>query len=29
MDAALAHDGAGEEQASSNLLLKDLYRGTP
>ena len=29
MDAALAHEGAGEEQASSNLLLKDLYRATP
>ena len=26
MDAALAHDGAGEGQASSNPLLTDLYR---
>ena len=26
MDAALAHDGAGEGQASANPLLKDLYR---
>ena len=26
MDAALAHDGAGEGQASSNPLLVDLYR---
>ena len=29
MDAALAHDGAGEGQASSNPLLNELYRGTP
>ena len=28
MDAALAHDGAGEGQASSNPLLNELYRGT-
>ena len=28
MDAALAHDGAGEGQASANSLLKDLYRDT-
>ena len=26
MDAALAHDGAGEGQASANPLLTDLYR---
>ena len=29
MDAALAHDGAGEGQASSSPLLNELYRGTP
>ena len=28
MDAALAHDGAGEGQASSNPLLNELYCGT-
>ena len=26
MDAAMAHDGAGESQASNNPLLADLYR---
>ena len=29
MDAALAHQGAGEGQASGNPLLADLYRDTP
>ena len=29
MDAALAHDGAGEGQASTNPLLADLYREEP
>ena len=29
MDAALAHDGMGEGQASNNPLLANLYRTGP